>query len=73
MILGTLPKRTNNSGVTLFSWRFLIRHKPFVNFEFISIQLVYYDDVLEKCGDVFGMDLKCKYKRTLELRRMIHY
>ena len=36
-------------------------------------QFIYYDEIIDECGKLFSMNLKNKYQKTLDIRRMIHY
>ena len=36
-------------------------------------QFLYYDDILDACGDVFNMKLNNKYRNQLQIKRMLRY
>ena len=36
-------------------------------------QFIYYDEILEACGEAFGIDLKNQYRSQIQIRRMLRY
>lgn len=44
-----------------------------VNIDSNIHQFVYYDDIIDACGKALDINYKNKFRRTLDIRRMIHY
>ena len=38
-----------------------------------TYQFVYFDEILEECGKLFGLSMNTKYKTRLQIRRMLRY
>lgn len=38
-----------------------------------TYQFVYFDEILEECGKLFGLSMNAKYKTRLQIRRMLRY
>ena len=50
-----------------------LRNYNCVNIDSNINQFIYYDEILEECSKLFDINLSNKYRKTLEIRRMIHY